>query len=201
MNLWVNVGCGYWVEPGWIGLDCDRYAVQAAGKRGMDVRQHDVRTGFPFGRNNVECIHSEDFIEHLFPAAAVKYFADSYRVLRPGGTIRTSTPDLEAACKEYLAGTLKDREEWQAYNRERPDWDPAASWGTAQVKHGCEAINALFSWWGHHWIYDEAYLRLLLERAGFVEITRRGRGESAHEAFKEVDRRAGNLILEARKPS
>jgi predicted SAM-dependent methyltransferase len=198
--MWVNVGCGYWVEPGWIGLDSNRDAVKAATDRGMDVRRCDVSTGLPFGNGTVECIYSEDFIEHLFPKVAVPFFADCFRVLKSGGIIRTATPDLRLAVDEYLAGTGPDSEEWAVYNKGKEPWNPGAEWGTARIEHPCECLNTLFAWWGHHWVYDEAYLRLILERAGFTDVTRCKPGETRHEAFNGVDRRKRSLILEAQKP-
>jgi predicted SAM-dependent methyltransferase len=196
----INVGCGYWVEPGWVGLDVDTKAVEAATERGMDVRLHDVTTGFPFGRGSAEAIYSEDFIEHVFPDHAEAFFANAFRTLRPRGVIRTATPDLQLAVREYMDGTAAESEEWAVYNKGKAPWNPSAEWGTARIEHPCEALNTLFSWWGHHWIYDEPYLRLFLERAGFVEITRRKPGESCSDAFVGVDRRKRSLILEAVKP-
>ena len=44
----ISLGCGFWTEPGWIGLDSDMMTAKKARIAGHDVRTHDVRNGLPF---------------------------------------------------------------------------------------------------------------------------------------------------------
>ena len=73
---------------------------QPAGER--DIYHHDVRKPLPFADMTFEAAYALHIIEHLTPAEAASLVSELYRVLRPGGIIRISTPDLEDICRSYL---------------------------------------------------------------------------------------------------
>ena len=67
-----------------------------------DVRYHDVRKPLPFPDNTFHAAYALHIIEHLTPAEAASLVTELYRVLKPGGIVRISTPDLEDICRSYL---------------------------------------------------------------------------------------------------
>ena len=95
----LNVGSGSNVINGWTNIDINDHA-------GVMVR--DVKLGLPFDDNSVDFIFSEHFIEHLTKNEGIGFFNECYRVLKPGGVVRTSTFDIDDIMK--LCGSP---EEWE----------------------------------------------------------------------------------------
>lgn len=62
--------------------------------------QHDATTPFPLADNSFDWAYSEHFIEHVSSEQAVAWLAEVRRMVRPGGFLRLSTPDLA----KYVAG-------------------------------------------------------------------------------------------------
>jgi predicted SAM-dependent methyltransferase len=80
-----------------------------------------------FGDGQFAFIYSEHLFQHLVPATAIQLFRECYRVLKPGGVIRTNVPDADLrtyeppetpAFPEHLpAGhPLKHRTRWTVYS-------------------------------------------------------------------------------------
>jgi SAM-dependent methyltransferase len=67
-----------------------------------DVLYHDVRKPLPFADKTFDSAYALHIIEHLTPGEAVSMVNELYRVLKPGGILRISTPDLEDICRSYL---------------------------------------------------------------------------------------------------
>jgi len=66
------------------------------------VHYHDVRNGLPFPDAAFEAAYALHILEHLTPAEATSLVDELYRVLKPAGIVRISTPDLEDMCRSYL---------------------------------------------------------------------------------------------------
>ena len=49
----------------------------------------------PTDDSTVDFVYSSHFLEHLYRADAQRILRESFRVLKLGGTIRISVPDLE----------------------------------------------------------------------------------------------------------
>jgi predicted SAM-dependent methyltransferase len=184
-DLRINVGSSSSVLDGWINVDLRR------DPEGRCVRL-DATKPWPFAGASAEAVNSEHFIEHLSDEEAAAYLHEAYRVLRPGGVIRTSTPDLEG-----IARTLVDRN--------ANDLEIHRSHGYTAATLG-ELVNNYVYSWGHRRLYDEETLALMLERAGFVEPRRCAFSESEHEALRGIDRHDPEglerlvLCVEALKP-
>lgn len=63
----------------------------------------DLRRPLPFADNTFDSIYSYHVSEHLTPEENLFLFKEMYRILRVGGVLRISTPDLEFKAREYLA--------------------------------------------------------------------------------------------------
>jgi predicted SAM-dependent methyltransferase len=163
-DLRVNVGCGPGRVEGWANTDL----VPARGVLFMDAA-----SAWPLPDGCAAAVNSEHFVEHLTREQAATYFAEAHRVLRPGGVIRTSTPDLRGTVEAYLEG---DDAKLGAHRGH----------GYAARTHA-DLVNNYFYVDGHRQIYDYETLEDVLSRAGFVEIERASFGESRHDVLRGVD--------------
>lgn len=169
----INLGCGLAVAPGWINVDGSLNALIASmpsafhklayrftGASAYYTREnylallgnhtfvhHDLAYSLPFDDASVDYVYSSHFLEHLPRKAALHLAAESYRVLKPGGTVRVVVPDLAYAVSLYQAGR-KDEMLQQYFFVEDDDSHFAR----------------------HKYMYDFASLSAMLANAGFKEI-------------------------------
>ena len=110
--------------------------------------------------------------------------SECYRVLRPGGTLRISTPNLEKVLDDYHLGRT-------------PEWRDAGY--RADVP--CQMLNGGMRLFGHQFIYDARELKRVLDAAGFRNVVRVGWHESATPALSNLETRPfrDDLIFEAVK--
>ena len=165
-DLKVNVGSSTAVVEGWINADIDR------DPEGRCLR-FDAAGAWPFADCTAIAVNSEHVVEHLHPDDVPKLFAEAFRVLAPGGVIRTSTPDLEALCRVYLAGAPETLEAHRALNY--------------TARNHADLLNNYFHMHGHRHLYDFATLDALLGDAGFAEVERASFGRSRHDVLAGVD--------------
>ena len=71
---------------------------------------HTLEQPLPFAANSFEAIYSFHAIEHLGPDSGRRFVRDLYRLLKPEGICRISTPDLEFHASEYLS-SLRSQDE------------------------------------------------------------------------------------------
>lgn len=165
-DLLLNIGAGPGAVAGW--LNTDLHATTDGETMPLDATKP-----WPFGDATAEAVNSEHFLEHIDPDRASFYFEEAFRVLRPRGVIRTSTPDLRGLAEALL------------------DEDPVAL--ATHRKHGYEAenhadmVNNYIYSWGHAHIYDFETIATLLERAGFEQIERVEFGQSRHDLLRGID--------------
>ena len=164
-ELRLNIGPGAHHLAGWVGLDLrpERPAL------GMDASRR-----WPLPAGAAVAVNSEHVIEHLTREGARTYFAEAHRVVRPGGVIRTSTPNLRGLC-ELL---LKDDSASLAIHREH---------GYEAATHGEMVNNYVYSW-DHRHIYDFETLRLRLVEAGFTNVEEASFGRSRYPLLGGIDR-------------
>lgn len=60
------------------------------------------REPLDFPDNTFDAVNSYHLMEHLTPQEGERLMAEMFRVLKPGGILRVSVPDLESICREYL---------------------------------------------------------------------------------------------------
>lgn len=176
MLLKLNLGCGPHAMPGWINVDAENHP---------GITNHDLRYPLPFEDGSAEVIYSEHFIEHLTREEGSFFLMECFRVLRPGGWLRISTPDLKVLAEDYLGSRVN---RWSDCG-----WRPLTP---------ARLINEGMRMWGHSYLYDFAELYLVLTAIYFVDIARCGWHESTHPYLRglEVRPSLGDLIIEARKP-
>ena len=67
-----------------------------------EVLYHDVRRPFPFDDAQFDAVYAFHIIEHLTPGEGKGFLSELHRILKPGGMLRLSTPDLEDIARNYL---------------------------------------------------------------------------------------------------
>jgi len=172
----LHLGCGSAYKEGWVNIDLDAPSA--------DI-QRDLTQPLPFGDGSVSFIFTEHFVEHISRPQAVEFFVECRRVLREGGVLRVSTPNLRFLCECYLKGNIT---EWGDV------WGPNS---------GCNLMNEGMRSWGHTYVYDREELHKVLAEAGFAHIRSVGWRESAHSDLVGLETRPyhQDLILEIEKSS
>jgi predicted SAM-dependent methyltransferase len=153
----LHLGCGGNVLPGWLNTDLEPVV---PGVLPLDLTQT-----FPFPDGTFDYVFSEHVIEHLSYAHGQLMLRQCHRVLKPGGRLRVSTPDLA-----FLVGL---------YSPEKSELQRRyIKWATKQFIPGAPyaedtfVINNFVRDWGHTFIYDEKVLRDSLRNAAFQSIER-----------------------------
>lgn len=122
----------------------------------------DATQVFPLDSNCFDYIFSEHMIEHVPLAGALNMLTECYRVLKPGGRIRISTPPLEFLL-DLMTRPSADHLRYAEYHyREHlPD---------APLKVPAAIVNDYYRAWGHQFVHDRQSLATLLLKAGFVNL-------------------------------
>ncbi|MET9611864.1 methyltransferase domain-containing protein [Kitasatospora indigofera] len=142
-------GPGLTSEPGTLyRVDGDRVFTQL-----------DISEPLPFADGSVDWVYAEHLIEHVTMPVAVGWLREARRVLRPGGVLRITTPDLA----RYLTGYVND-DGFLARHRRRL---AMLGFGPPMPARPAFLVNQIFRYYGHQWIYDLDELRHVLTRAGF----------------------------------
>lgn len=148
----LQIGCGKNILPGWLNCDFAPSSPQAV--------YLDATSRFPLADESVDFIFSEHMIEHVPYAAGQRMLRECFRVLKPGGTIRISTPNLR-----NIASLMSEplTQEKQFYIRTATDkYIPDNS----RYLPGFVMNN--FYWdFMHYFIYDPETLTQAFETAGF----------------------------------
>ena len=189
----LQIGGGYHTKHNWINGDI------IAGNIYLNATKK-----LPFPDNSLDFIFTEQFIEHITQEDAITFMHEAYRILKPGGVIRQSTPDMEKLILVYQ------------------DNNPEVDLGTAVTRHmrnhrrntpfvkpcGCQFLNDFFRLWGHQFIYDRDSMLMLTKEAGFRNFRWVAFGKSDNADLKHLERHANvewmkngiSMFCEAEKP-
>jgi predicted SAM-dependent methyltransferase len=168
----LHLGCGNHIMEGWLNSDYFPYS-----ERVMNL---DVTKRFPFDDNAFDYIFSEHMIEHIPHAAGRHMIHECFRVLKPKGRIRITTPDLAFLIALYQ---LDKTDLQNRYIR----WSSEANKQNVPFALDTYVINNFVRDYGHQFIYDEKAMRECFEHAGFAEIVRCNLNESKSEEFRNLE--------------
>jgi predicted SAM-dependent methyltransferase len=168
---WINE-----VASGVTVVDLNIYALNVIrcvnfvkNNEGIVFKQHDLRKGFTQHEDNsITSIYIGQVIEHLNPIyEAPNLIKECYRMLKPGGTIRLATPDLEILLNAYL------RNEMHKFANEQPtlynDVDPSMQ--LSYIMFGACGQDCTSEYYeGHMFMYSQVSMTRLLSNCGFKDV-------------------------------
>lgn len=128
--------------------------------------QHDLRQGFKQHEDDsIDGIYVGQTIEHLNPIYEMpKFLAECYRMLRPGGVLRMTTPDLDLLIDRYLQNQMDDFiGEQPGYYKEA---DPSTRLAFLIFGAGGPDCNSEH-YEGHFFLFTKHSMTKALESAGF----------------------------------
>lgn len=172
----LHVGAGANLLRGW--LNTDYYPGRS------DTLHLDAVKRFPFENDTFDYVFSEHMIEHVDYHQGLSMLSECFRVLKPGGRIRISTPDFQFLIDLYTESHSPVQErflDWMG------GWMNERKAGSVPDANPIFVINNFVRDWGHQFIYDEAALRCSLEKVGFADITRHRIMESDEEALRNLE--------------
>jgi predicted SAM-dependent methyltransferase len=168
----LHIGAEIFAIPGWFNTDLD--------PRGEGIYFLDATLLFPFPDASFDYVFSEHMIEHIPFGDGMKMLTECRRILKPGGVIRTATPNLLNILSLMSGGNGHEAYlDWAVQQFKLPK---------APFPKAPGVINHFFRAWGHQFIYDPAMLQRAMEQAGFGEIVQCEVGVSRHEALRGLER-------------
>jgi SAM-dependent methyltransferase len=206
----LNIGAGPNMFPfdGWINYDREDFAgwlkwievttfadylqnianyVRGGGK--VVSIQQDLRDNFPQHKDNsTDLIYCGQAIEHLnYVYEIPKFLKECFRMLKSGGVLRMTTPDLDLLLNAYLSG------EMNKFAIEQPEiyksLDPSAQ--LAMLMYGASGENCKWDHYeGHFFLYTQKSMTKVLNDAGFGNIQfyyEKGKSHSSVMAKECVD--------------
>jgi SAM-dependent methyltransferase len=174
----LHLGAGGIALDGWLNVD--------VAPQHPRVAWLDAASPWPLPAGAFDYVYSEHMIEHLDLAQQERMLSEALRVLRPGGILRTATPNFDV-----LIALPADR---SAFADEYRRWSARTYFPQHLALLGEGAtddvfvINNYFHNWGHQFIHNPRSLRLLLEQAGFSQVRQLAVNESDDPALRGLER-------------
>lgn len=171
----LQIGSGRNFIEGWLNTD---YAPEDRNYVFLDATKT-----FPLPSNTFDLTYSEHIIEHIPFQGGENLARESFRILKPGGTMRVATPDLS----KFLG--LFGREHTE-FEKEYMKWGVDTYYPGVGIYNPCMVLNNFVRQWDHLFIYDPDTMKLILERAGFVNVRHCEVGESTVPGLQNIERHA-----------
>ncbi len=147
----------------------------------------DIRLRWPFPKQSVEIVFASHVIEHISREEILFAICECSRIIKPGGILRLSTPDLDLFARKYVARDTK------FFEQPTPKGTPRFPGQTIGDRFMFVAYGS-----GHQWLYDFDSLRFILEVCGFVNVERKNYRESTIPEVDMLDNRPNiSLFVEA----
>ena len=188
----LQIGSGFHFLPGWLNTDLN----PREGIMTMDATKR-----FPFGDCTFDYVFTEHCIEHFEYRVGVQIVQECYRVLKPGGRLRISTPDLRFLIELYDDNKTELQKRYIAM-----EIDNFIRYAKSYTD--TFVINNFVRAWGHKFIYDYKTLKSLLKNCGFGDVERYKVGDSHDENLQGLEAAMGSdfiilesMAVEAMKPS
>lgn len=168
----LQIGSGPNTLEGWLSTDI---APASEGVIYLDATKR-----FPFAENTFDYVYSEHMIEHIPRNDGLFMLKECRRVLKPGGILRLSTPDLEVLLSLYFHGEDPLSERYIKWITDR-------YLGKMNVYKASYVINNAFRNWEHQFLYDGELMEIAMQEAGFTNMRRYAPGESDDENLRGIE--------------
>lgn len=160
----VHLGCGERKLKEWLNVDI------YTGDIFLDLNKK-----LPFKNNSIDYVYSHHLIEHLEQQPAIDFLKEIYQICRHGAKIRLVTPDLDNLIKIFQEPE-KYQEIINFYCKE------------TKFIHPVEFLNMTIRQLDEHkYIYNFDFLKMILEKIGFKNITKQEYGKSEIKEFDKLD--------------
>jgi predicted SAM-dependent methyltransferase len=171
----------------------------------------DVTKTFPLEDNTFDYIFAEEVLEHLIFSEGTHMLLECFRVLKPNGRIRFTTPDLHFLVSLYRPEKTELQKKYISHIIKCH----LPTIKEIYPRQEIFVINNNFRAWGHKFIYDYDTLNYVMSKIGFIEIKRYSiresddenlRGLECHDinyeppSIREIDLSKVRLIIEGKKP-
>lgn len=192
----LHVGCGDILLAGWLNIRFDRREEYGRTRieKGALLLNYNLLKPWPFADEVIQYIAGSHFIEHLDLNQGMAFVQECYRVLRKGGRLRLSCPDLEIYTRNYV----KRNEDFFNHELIR-EW---CCFKKAVTPGEIFIAKAYDSGGSHKWFYDLESLKHVLATAGFKQIRRVNRLEGKVPDLEKIEpprRELETLYVEALK--
>ena len=149
--------------------------------------QLDISKPLPFVDASVSWVYAEHLIEHVPLTTSVSWLTEVHRVLRPGGLLRLTTPDLAKYVEGYSEGS-------KFFAKHRRRVNLAIGVAPPMPARTAFMFNQIFYLYGHRWLYDLPELQYVLGRAGFdpAAVRECGYREGSRPDVAQLDRTIRN---------
>ncbi len=177
----LHVGCGNVLLKDWLNITLERREEYGRLflKDGAWYLNYNLLKIWPFEENSVEYIAASHFIEHFDLNQGMEFTKQCFRVLKPGGVLRLSCPDLQLYAKNYAQNDKSFFDnplirEWCCFKN-------AVTPGEIFI------AKAYDSGGSHKWFYDFDSLRHIFEAAGFQQVQRKKRLEGKTPDLQRIE--------------
>jgi predicted SAM-dependent methyltransferase len=174
----LEIGADIAQLDGWLSTDIDPESDRTV--------YLDATKRFPFESDTFDYVYCEHMIEHISWQKGLQMLQECRRVLKPGGTIRVATPDLEV----LLALYSHNQDPKQARYIK---WITDKSLPEIAVYRASFVINNAFRNWGHQFLYDGELMELAMRQSGFTDIKRCPVGESDDKNLRGIESHGKNI--------
>ena len=195
MKKYVQYGCGLSAPKEWINFDVSpTLRIQKMPILGTllknrlntnfpsNVLHGNIIEGLPIEPNSCDGLYCSHTLEHLSLMDFRKALANSFAILKEGGTFRCIVPDLVHAARLYISELDKGSSTGSVVFME------STLLGVKNRPRGIQGlISSFFGNSNHLWMWDFTSLSKELKNAGFSQIRACEFNDCKDEMFKHVE--------------
>ncbi|BFI76524.1 methyltransferase domain-containing protein [Sulfurisphaera ohwakuensis] len=135
--------------------------IRESGKPPPNWVKHDIRKRLPFPNNSVDFVYMSEVIEHFYYYESIEILKDIYRILKPSGILRITTPDIRKISSALLNNEI-DAYHFNLFFYVEQNYHKPTFLERLAIK--------LYNTRYHCWLYDFESLKKMLKEAGFINI-------------------------------